>query len=77
MTSFELLIFTEVVELRSGNVIRVLHMEPSVVYFSKEHLPYAVIALASLFIFVAAPMLLLTIYPRRFFRQFLSFSRIN
>ena len=75
--SFELLIFTEVVELHSGNNVRVLYMEPSVEYFSKKHLPYGVIALVSLFIFIATPMLLLTIYPCKCFQEFLNFFRIN
>jgi hypothetical protein len=39
IASFELLIFTEVVELGSGNITRVVFMEPSVEYLSKRHLP--------------------------------------
>ena len=75
--SSELLIFTEVVELGSGNITRVLFNEPSVEYFSKKHLPYGVIALVLLFVFTVIPMLLLTIYPCKCFQQFLSFFRIN
>ena len=75
--SFELLIFTEVVELGSGNIVRVLYTEPSVEYFSKKHLPYGVIALVFLSIFIASPMLLLMVYPCKCFQQFLSFFRIN
>ena len=44
-TSFELLIQ---LNFGTGNIIRVLRTEPSVEYFSKEHLPYGVIALVSL-----------------------------
>jgi hypothetical protein len=77
ITSFELLIFTEVVELHSGNITRVLFMEPSVEYFSKRHLPYGVIALVSLIVCIAAPMLLLTIYPCKCFQQFLSIFGVN
>ena len=77
MTSFKLLVFTEVEELRSGSIIRVLYMEPSVEYFSRKHLPYVVIAVATLFIFIATPMLLLIIYPCRCFQKLLSFFHIN
>ena len=77
ITSFELLVFTEVVELRSGNTIRVLFMEPGVEYLSKGHLPYGVIALVSLIVFVAAPILLLTIYPCKCFQQCLSVFHVN
>ena len=75
--SFELLIFTEVVELGSGNITRVLFNVPSVEYFSKKHLPYGMIAVVLLFIFTLTPTLLLMIYPCKCFQQFLSFFRIN
>lgn len=42
-----------------------------------KHLPYGVIALASLLVFIATPMLLLMIYPCKYFQQFLSFFWIN
>ena len=77
ITSFELLVFAEVVELRSGNIIRVLFMEPGVEYLSKRHLPYGVTALVSLIVFIAAPMLLLTIYPCKCFQQCLSVFHVN
>ena len=77
MTSFELLVFAEVIELRSGNIIRVLFMEPGVEYLSKGHLPYGVIALVSLIVFVAAPMLLLTLYPCKYFQKVLNFFHVN
>ena len=42
---------------------------------SKGHLPYGVIALVSLIVFVAAPMSLLTIYPSCF-QQLLNFFHV-
>ena len=76
-TSFDLLTFTEIVELGSGNVTRVLYFEPSVDYFGKRHLPFGIIALILLFLFTVIPIILLTIFPCKCFQQFLSFVGIN
>ena len=75
--SFELLIFTEVVELGSGNITHVLFNEPTVEYFSRKHLPYGMIAIVLLLIFMVTPMLLLTVYPCMCFQQCLGLLGIN
>ena len=54
---------------------KVLYYDPTVTYFSKEHLPYAVIALLLCVVLVVLPSLLLCLYPTRMYRylsQYLS-----
>lgn len=75
--SFDLLIFTEVFELGSNNTSRVLYFEPSVGYFSKEHLPYGILAITLLSTFIVTPVSLLILYPLPCFQKFLCFFRIN
>ena len=49
----------------------VTYEDPSVVYFSKEHLPFAVIAILIFLVSGLLPALLLAIYPIRIFRSVL------
>ena len=44
----------------------------SLPYFGEEHLPYAVLAIAVLLLFVLLPTLLLIVYPFRWFQKFLN-----
>ena len=47
---------------------RVTLFDPTVVYFSRAHLPYAVIGIICLLLFSVLPTLLLLFYPTRVFR---------
>ena len=49
-----------------------LYYDPNLIYFGKEHLPYAILAIASLVFFVLFPILLLALYPFRWFQKFLN-----
>ena len=51
----------------------VLYIDPSVVYFSHEHILYLIIALVPCVFLVFIPALLLLVYPTRIYR---SFSRL-
>ena len=51
----------------------VLYIDPSVVYFSHEHILYLIIALVPCVFLVIIPALLLIVYPTRIYR---SFSRL-
>ena len=51
----------------------VLYIDPSVVYFSHEHILYLIIALVPCVFLVLIPALLLLVYPTRIYR---SFSRL-
>lgn len=50
----------------------VLLYDPTIRYFHSEHIPYAVLALSVLLIFVLLPCLFLLLYPTQLFRKFLS-----
>ena len=51
----------------------VLYYDTSIEYFSKEHLPFAVLALCVLLVFVIFPLLLLLLYPMRSFQRCLGY----
>ena len=52
-----------------------LFYDATVKYFGREHLPYALIALALLLIFILFPLLFLIIYPMKCFQRCLGSSR--
>ena len=49
-----------------------LYYDTTVEYFGPKHLPYAVMALVVLFIFILLPILLLTLYPFRAVQKYLN-----
>ena len=51
----------------------VLHFDASVEYFSRQHLPFAVLAISVLLVFVLFPLLLLLLYPMRSFQRCLGY----
>ena len=50
----------------------VLYYDGFVEYFSKEHLPYAILAITVLLVFTLLPILLLCLYPCSCFQRFLN-----
>ena len=54
-----------------------LFYDGTIKYLSKEHLPYAVVALAVVFIFILAPLLLLILYPMSCFQRCLGRFRVR
>ena len=67
--SFDLLTPTEVYNINGSSLGLFLYYDASIAYFGKEHLPYAVLALVVLFIFVLLPTVLLLLYPMRCFQK--------
>ena len=51
----------------------VLLYDPSIKFLSSEHVPYVILALSTIIIFVLPPPLLLLLYPTKLFRKFLSY----
>ena len=51
--------------------------DASIGYFSSEHIPYAVLALCTGFLFVLVPFLLLLLYPCRCFHKLLNFLNLQ
>ena len=56
---------------RVGQVV--LYYNASVEYFSREHLPFALLAICVLLVFVIFPLLLLLLYPMRSFQRCLGY----
>ena len=70
--SFDLLIPTRLYELNSNKTTFVLYYDGSIEYFGKEHLPYAILALTVLLIFIFLPTAVLFLYTFRWFQKFLN-----
>ena len=54
-----------------------LYYVPSVPYFGSYHLPYAILALVLLFLFMGVPTVILLLYPFKFFQKCLTLFLIN
>ena len=73
--SYDLLAPVQVKQLDSvGNVTESWHLyyDPTIPYFSKKHIPYAVLALSVLTLFVILPTLVLLLYPFACFHKVLN-----
>ena len=76
--SIVLMNYTNVKNSSGETIIRVLQGDASVTYMSDIHIPYFVLAAIMLTIFNALPLLLLLLYPTRWFQLVLgAFPRIN
>ena len=70
--SFDLLIPTYVYNMNGSVVGLYLYYDASIEYFGKKHLPYAIVALFVVLIFIIFPILLLLLYPMRCFQRCLN-----
>lgn len=70
--SCDLLIPTQVYATNSSKVAWALYYDGSIDYFSKQHLPYAILALAFLSLFVVIPVVTLLFYHCRCFHKLLN-----
>ena len=71
----DLLIPVTVYELNSTGTLSYswkLYRNATMPYFGQQHLPYAILAMAMLFLFALFPVLLLTLYPFCWFKKFLN-----
>ena len=50
-----------------------VYYDASIEYFSRQHLPFAVLAICVLLVFVVFPMILLLLYPMRSFQRCLGY----
>ena len=73
----DLLMPTRIDQLGSNNFTFGLYYSPSVQYSGDEHLPYAILALAFLTLFVVIPTLVFLLYPLQLFHKLLSFFPFN
>ena len=67
--SCDLLIVTRVYTRDGKLYSRTLYYDPSITYFGKEHLPYALMAVAILLFFIAFPTSLLLCYQCKMYRK--------
>ena len=72
--SFDLLAPTRVFQLYPDHYNHTwgLYYAAGVEYFGKDHLPYAILAIVVLCVFVVLPTALLALYPFSFFQRFLN-----
>jgi len=67
--SFDLLAPTRVYHVNGSLVGMYLYYDATVEYFGDKHLPYAVLALFVMLVFIFFPLLLLLLYPMRFIQR--------
>ena len=73
--SFDLLVPVRVFQLSSLKGFHHswrLFYDATVPYFGETHLPYAILAIATLFVFVLTPVVLLLLYPFQWFQKLLN-----
>ena len=73
----DLLLPTRIDQLGSNKFTFGVYYTPSVQYFGDEHLPYAILALAFLTLFVIIPTLVFLLYPFQLFHKLVSFFPFN
>ena len=73
----DVLIPTQIRQLASKKSTFGVYYSPSVSYFGDQHLPYAILALTLVTLFVSIPTIIFILYPCRFFQNFLSLFPIN
>jgi len=67
--SFDLLVPTHVYHVNGSLVGTYLYYDATIEYFGDKHLPYAVLALFVMLVFILFPILLLLLYPMHFFQR--------
>ena len=73
--SFDLLLPVKVYQLSSSKGFHHswrLYYDATVPYFGETHLPYAILAIVTLFVFVLIPLVLLLLYPFQWFQKLLN-----
>jgi len=75
--SFDLLVPTHVYYVNGSLVGTYLYYDATIEYFGDKHLPYAVLALFVMLIFILFPILLLLLYPMHFFQRCLDCCRVR
>ena len=73
----DLLTPTQIFKLSSDKSKFGVYYSPTVPYFGDEHLPYAILAIIVVTLFVSVPIIIFILYPCQFFQKFLSLFPIN
>ena len=75
--SLVLILPTTLYDVHGSKAATVVYYDGSVEYFSRQHLPYAMTAIAVLALFVMLPTLFLTLYPFKWFQLCLNCCKIS
>ena len=78
--SLDLLAPVKVYQLSSSkdfNYTWRLYFDATIPYFGETHLPYAILAIVTLFVFVLTPVMLLLLYPLQWFQKLLNILPIR
>ena len=75
--SFDLLVPTHVRHVNGSLMGTYLYYDATIEYFGDKHLPYAVLALFVMLVFILFPLLLLLLYPMCFFQRCLDCCRVR
>ena len=67
--SFDLLVPTHVYHVNGSSLGLYLYYDATIEYFGDEHLPYGVLAVFVMLVFILFPLLLLLLYPMRCFQR--------
>ena len=70
--SFDLLVPTKLYNVNGSSLGLYLYYDATIEYFGNEHLPYGVLAVIVMLVFILFPLLLLLLYPMRYFQRCLS-----
>ena len=73
----DLLAPTQIYKLGSNRSTYGVYHSPNIEYFGMDHLPYAILAIIALILFVLVPILISFLYPFHFFQRFLSLFPLN
>ena len=76
-TSFHALMFTQAHNAYGINVGRYVYSDASLKYFGPEHIVYGLLASLIFIVFVFLPMVLLFVYPLRYFQKCLTRLHMN
>ena len=75
--SFHSIIFTRIHNARGTFLGSYVYYDPSLKYFGPEHMFYGLLALVIFTIFVVAPVVLMFVYPMRWFQRTLTRLHLN
>ena len=73
----DILIPTQIFQISSNKSKFGVYYSPGVSYLGDEHLPYAILAIILVTLFVSVPTIIFILYPCQFFHKFLSLFPIN
>ena len=75
--SFDFLVPVHIYNVHGESMERYLYIDGAVEYVGKQHLPYAILAVVVLSIFIILPLLLLCLYPCHCFQKFLNSCKVR